>query len=341
MRGSDRNPLDQQQPKAGFSCPSHLEYDRIRTGGLEMADATPQAEARGNLAIRLLRSVPFRWCWRGRSVTRLAGAGCCLYVVAFLLLLALEDRLLFTGATFGRLWLEPPAGLAVRDLTLAADGNHIHAWFTTPPGWTPRRGAIVFSHGQGGNLSRIAGRASRWRDPFGRAVLLYDYPGYGKSSGRPSEAGCYAAGDAAIRWLAEEQHVPVGEIILVGESMGGAIATELATRYEVRLLILHGAFTSFPDMAQQRFPIFPGRYLVHNRMDNEARVGQIRCPVLLTHGTADAVVPFAQGERLFAAAHEPKRFLRLEGCGHASPCNEDFFEEVRSFLARTSLPTRP
>ena len=95
--------------------------------------------------------------------------------------------------------------------------------------------------------------------------------------------------------------------------MGGAVAVELATRHDVRLLVLHGAFTSFPDMAQVRFPFYPSRYLVHNRMDNEAKIGLVRCPVFLTHGTADSVVPFRQGERLFAAAREPKRFVAPRG----------------------------
>jgi pimeloyl-ACP methyl ester carboxylesterase len=118
--------------------------------------------------------------------------------------------------------------------------------------------------------------------------------------------------------------------------MGGAIATELATRYPARLLILHGAFTSAPDMAQLRFPCYPSRYLVHNRMDNEAKIPLAQCPVLITHGTADSVVPFRQGERLFAAAHEPKQFVRMEGHGHGPPSKAAFFETVRQFLARTT-----
>jgi fermentation-respiration switch protein FrsA (DUF1100 family) len=222
-------------------------------------------------------------------------------------------------------------------VTLAsADGERIHAWFSVPDGWEPRQGAIHYSHGNGSNLSRISGRAYRWREKTGRAVLLYDYPGYGKSSGRPSEAGCYAAGEAALRWLGEEQHVPPGEVILVGESLGGAVAIELATHHPVRLLVLHGAFTSFPDMAQVRVPFYPVRSLVRNRMENEEKIGLARCPVLITHGTADDVVPFRQGERLFAAAREPKRFLRMEGHGHGPPNQPDFFVAVKRFLAETT-----
>ena len=216
-----------------------------------MADSILPCQERKTLATALLGTLPFGQRPPKRRLARLAVFAGCLYFAAFLTLLSLEDRLLFPGATFAKPWHEPPEHLAVRDLALTdADGDRIHAWFTAPPGWKPRDGEILFSHGQGGNLSTLAARAFRWRASVNRAVMLYDYPGYGRSSGRPSEAGCYSAGEAAFRWLVEDQRVPLGEIVLVGESMGGAIATELATRHEVRLLVLHGAFTSFPEMAQ-------------------------------------------------------------------------------------------
>jgi fermentation-respiration switch protein FrsA (DUF1100 family) len=288
--------------------------------------------------------VPFWQRSRRRRATRFVALAGYLYIAALLLLLALEDRFLFPGATLARPWCEPPDYLRIHEETFVSTvGDHIHAWFSAPADWTPQRGAILISHGNGGDLSRMSGTVYRWRESLGRAVLLYDYPGYGKSSGRPSEDGCYAAGEAALQWLIQGQGVPAGEVILVGESMGGAIAIELATRHRVRLLVLHGAFTSVPDMAQVRFPCFPSRYLVHNRMDNEARIRLAQCPVLLTHGTADNVVPFRQGERLFAAAHEPKQFIRLDGHGHGPPTKEDFFETVRRFLSETAswLPTKP
>lgn len=285
----------------------------------------------------LLRCGPFWRRSRGRRVARLALLACSLYVAGFFALLALEDRLLFPAATIARPWCEPPAYLNVRELDLEfAAGDRIHAWFTAPDGWTPGRGAVLYSHGNGSNLSRLGGRVYRWRESLGRAVLVYDYPGYGKSGGRPSEGGCYAAGEAALRWLTDDQGVPAGEVVLIGESMGGAVAVELATRSTARLLVLEGAFTSFPDMAQVRFPVYPCRYVVRNRMDNEAKIGHARCPVLVAHGTADDVVPFRQGERLFAAAQAPKLFVRLDGHGHPPPNDREFFATVRQFLSSTA-----
>ena len=300
-------------------------------------ELSPPARFSQIVGILLLSRVPFWQRSRCRRVTRLTVLAGYFYVATLLVLLALEDCFLFPGATVARPWREPPAYLRVRETTFAsAAGDRIHAWFSVPEGWTPRRGAVLMSHGNGSNLSRLNGRVYRWRELLGRAVLLYDYPGYGKSSGRPSEDGCYAAGEAALSWLCEGQCVPLADVILVGESMGGAVAVELATQHRVRLLVLHGAFTSFPDMAQVRFPCFPSRYLVHNRMDNEAKIPFVQCPVLITHGTADNVVPFDQGERLFAAAHEPKQFIRLDGHGHGPPTKEDFFDAVRTFLSKTA-----
>jgi pimeloyl-ACP methyl ester carboxylesterase len=301
------------------------------------ADPSQTTQSRMIVRALLLRRVPFWQRSRARRFARYCVLGCYIYFGALLALLVVEDRLLFSGAMIARRWHEPANYLPVRELSLeSAAGDRIHAWFSAPEGWEPHRGAILISHGNGNNLSSMSDFAYRWREALGRAVLLYDYPGYGKSSGRPSEAGCYAAGEAALQWLNNDQRVPVSEIILVGESMGGAIAVELATRHSVRLLALHGAFTSFPEMAQTRMPWYPARYLVHNQMDNETKIRLAHSPLLIAHGTADMTVPFRQGERLFAAADEPKQFIRLEGQGHEPPNKEDFFETVRQFLSKTA-----
>jgi hypothetical protein len=261
---------------------------------------------------------------------------CYLYVASLLGLLAAENWIVFPGAWI-RGTCEPPDELRARKLTLTStDGNRIRAWFCAPEGWEPRQGAILISHGNGDTLCSMSRFVSLWRKELGRAVVVYDYPGYGQSTGRPSESGCYAAGEAALRWLTEDQRVPIGKIILQGESLGGATAVELATRHSVRLLVLHAAFTSFPDVAQAHLPWYPTRYLVHIQMDNEAKIRRVRCPVLIAHGTADRTVPFNEGERLFAAAPEPKRFLRLAGEGHVPADKKKFFDAVRQFLSETA-----
>jgi pimeloyl-ACP methyl ester carboxylesterase len=288
------------------------------------------------VAIVLLRDVPF---WRGslrRRIARLLAAGAYTYVGVLIVLLALENRLLFPGATFSGEWFEPPAGLAVEDVELGStDGNVIHAWWAAPPGWRPRHGAVLYSHGNAGNLSARGHSVLRWRREANRAVLIYDYPGYGRSTGKPTEAGCYAAAEAAYDFLVGRRQVPPEEVILLGSSLGAAMATDLAVRRPHRLLVLINPFTSFPDMAQKVVPWLPARWLVRNRLDNLGKIGKCPSPVFITHGTADQVIPFGQGKRLFAAAPEPKRFYPREGDPHRHPEDPGFFGAVLAFLDQT------
>ncbi len=300
-------------------------------------ETAPPSRLRQVLAILALRDVPFwKKSWR-RQVLRFVVALVYAHIMAIAILLPLENRLLFPGWSFGGAWYPPPAHLGLRDVELTLDdGTALHAWFLAPPDWKPEHGAVLYSHGNGGNLSMRAGSMVVWRRHMKRAVLCYDYPGYGRSLGKPTEAGCYAAAEAAHAWLVGEQKVPAREVILLGSSLGGAMATELATRHEHRLLVLTGSFTSFPDMAQKTLPWVPVvRWLVSNRMDNLDKIARVRAPVFIAHGTADQVVPYRMGERLFERAQEPKRFYRMDGYPHQHPIEPEFFAAVRAFLEET------
>jgi fermentation-respiration switch protein FrsA (DUF1100 family) len=291
---------------------------------------------RSVLAILALFEVPF-WTksWPRRVLRRVMS---CLYalVVAMLILLPFENRFAFPGASFDSGWHEPSPELNIKQLNLTArDGNTIHAWFTAPDGWKPEQGAVLYSHGNGDNLSSRQPNLERWRREVNRAVLVYDYPGYGKCTGRPTEAGCYAAIDAAHAWLVEEQKVPAKEVILLGSSMGGAMATDLAARVENRMLVLVNTYTSFPDIAQHKLFFLPVRWLVSNRLDNLGKIASVKGPVFIAHGTADRVVPYRMGERLFAAAREPKQFLSMEDHPHMHPSRPSFYKAVRTFLEET------
>lgn len=287
------------------------------------------------LAIVFLRDVPFWNGSLGRKILKRVALLAYGYLGILLVLLALENYFLFPRSTAAE-WEPPPARLAVRDVSLAAaDGNTIHAWWSVPPGWTPEKGAVLFSHGNGGNLSHRGDLLAYWQKELDRAVLAYDYPGYGKSTGRPTEAGCYAAGEAAFAWLVGTEKVPEREVILLGESLGGAMAIELATKHPCRAVVTCGAFTSFPDMAQLKFPWLPARWLVSNKLDNLGKIGTLDCPVFLAHGTADTLIPYAMAERLYAAANEPKELMAIHGWPHAAPVQPEFFALVRQFLEQT------
>lgn len=255
-----------------------------------------------------------------------------LYVGILALLLFLENRLLFHPTTAAQKWEDPPPYLEVQDVELiAADGVHIHSWWTTPQSWKPDDGAVLLCHGNAGNISMWGWQIGEWVIQRKQAVLAFDYPGFGKSSGSPTEAGCYAAADAAYDYLTQTLLVPGTRVLLYGESLGGGVATDLASRHHCRALILASTFTSFPDLAQQLYPFFPGRWLVRNQFRNIEKIRNCHCPIFMGHGTADELIPFSQGQRLFAMANEPKRFISMSGLGHEPPTAE-FYVHFMEFL---------
>ena len=262
------------------------------------------------------------------------------YVALVLVLMSIEDCLVFHPYSPQRRWAEPPADCEVQDLFLRTlDGTKIHArWYPC----RSARGAVLVCHSRNGNLS-LAVRAQdvrRWHEEVGVSVLVFDYPGYGRSHGSPSEAGCYAAADAAYDWLAQVQQIAPENLLLLGRSLGTAVAVDLASRRPHRALLLISPFTSVPDVAHHLCPVLPTRTLMRNRFDSLARIGACPQPLLVFHGTADNVVPFALGQQLFAAARAPKRFVRVEGAGHRNAVTPAFFPEVCRFLADLADETR-
>ncbi len=253
----------------------------------------------------------------------------CAYPVLVVVLLALEDSLVYMATPASSSWAEP-RDLVKEDVELhSADGTRLHAWWCPVKG---SRGALLFCHGQQGNLSHRAWLVPRLQR-LGASVLIFDYPGFGHSEGTPSEAGCYDAADAAYDWLVDERKIPPREILLVGKSLGGGIATDVAARRPHRGLVLCMTFTSLPDVAQRLLPVVPAHWLMRNRFDNLGKIGRCKGPVFIAHGTRDFKIPPSQAERLFAAAPGPKRFFAMEGLAHEAPCfTDECLGAIRSFL---------
>jgi fermentation-respiration switch protein FrsA (DUF1100 family) len=206
-------------------------------------------------------------------------------------------------------------GLASEELALVAeDGVRLHGWFLPVPG---SRLTLLVCHGNGGNASHRLDRALLAHARLQADVLLFDYRGYGRSEGSPDEEGTYRDARAAHRWL-RERGTPAGRIVLFGESLGSAVALQLAldTGGTARALVLESPFASIPEMARAVYPFLPVWPLVRTRYDNLAKVGGLRVPLLVLHGDRDEVVPFAQGRRVFEAAPEPKRFYAIPGASH-------------------------
>jgi uncharacterized protein len=235
-------------------------------------------------------------------------------------------------------WVPPPAGLRVEDVELtSADGTRIHAWWSAPAGWQPRHGAVLYCHGNAGNLSHRGEGLRRWQDLLDLAVLIFDYPGYGRSGGRPTEAGCYQAADAAYEWLTGVRGVPGDRVVLYGGSLGGAVAVDLAARRPHRALVLVSTFSSLGEMARLQFPGLPTRWLVRGAWDSLGKIARCRRPVFIAHGTADRVVPFRHGEALHAAAPGPRQFFPMRGYDHNHSPGPDFYAALREFLSRTEV----
>ena len=242
----------------------------------------------------------------------------------------IERQLVFRPSSAEEAWLKPEDDRTQDVQFDSADGTKIFGRWIPPE--SPQHGAVLVANGNGGNLTHRGRLAADLRRALGAGVLLFDYPGYGKSAGKPTEEGCYAAGDAAYRWLTDDARVAPNRIILCGESLGGGTAVELATKREHRALVLIYTFTSLPAAAKHHFPFLPVHTLMRTRFDNLAKIGRCPRPVFLVHGTADSVVPFDHSEQLSAAANEPKCFVRLEGAGHSVLPGESYTPALVNFL---------
>lgn len=220
------------------------------------------------------------------------------------------------------------------DVWLATkDGVKINAWFFPAHTNSPRRHLVfLIAHGNGGNISH---RLELYDTLLatGAGVLAFDYRGYGRSEGRPGEEGTYLDAQAAHAWLVARGFAPTN-IIAYAESLGGGIACELAVREKLGGLILQSCFTSVPDIGSEMFPWLPVRWLARIRYDNVAKLPRIHVPVLVMHGHQDTITRFHHGEKLFAAANEPKLFLELDGGHNDQPkaSHQKFSATLEKFL---------
>lgn len=237
------------------------------------------------------------------------------YIGIFLIAFAIQDKMVFPAG--GSLWRTPDSfGWPYEEIRLPVQGKTTHAWFIPCP---DSRGVVLFSHGNGGTMSDRLEVASVFRK-LGLDVLLYDYGGYGASTGRPSETRCYADARAMWDFLTREKGIPPDRIVLFGESLGGGVAVDLAAERTPGAVILMSTFLSAVRVGQEAFPFLPVRLFLRHRFNNEDKIGHVTAPVLIIHGPDDEIVSFRHGERLFELANEPKEFLRIHG-GH----NDGFF----------------
>lgn len=251
------------------------------------------------------------------------------YLAIVVVAMIFEDSLIFFPSRYPEGdW--QPAGLDFEDAWFSsADGIRLHGWYLAHPN---PRAVVLFCHGNAGNITHRAETAYVLSRTVGVSLLMFDYRGYGRSEGKPNEAGVLADARAARVWLARRAGIAESDVVLMGRSVGGAVAVDLAAADGARGLVLESTFTSIPDVAAYHYPWLPVRHVLSTQLNSLAKIASYHGPLLASHGDADTVVPYSLGRRLFEAANEPKQFITIPGRNHNDPQNGAYYDALIAFL---------
>ena len=205
-------------------------------------------------------------------------------------------------------------GLDYEEVFLLTDDNEsIHAWFI------PRKDTektILFMHGNAGNISHRLETIQIFHQ-LGFNFFIFDYRGFGNSTGSPSEQGTYLDANAAWNYLRDEKKLTPEQIIIAGRSLGGGVASEIAKNMSPAMLILESTFISMPEVSKIHYPFMPTNLIVKHKYETINKLKSISCPVLIIHSADDEVIPFAHSKTNFENANSPKKFIELRG-GHGN-----------------------
>lgn len=212
----------------------------------------------------------------------------------------------------------------------SADGTKLHGWLFEHP--SPQH-VVLYLHGNGEHVAFNGDLMAHLRDQLDATVLVFDYRGYGKSEGKPNEAGIVADGIAAQRWLAERTGVNTTDVVLMGRSLGGGVAVAAAEKQGAKAVVLQSTFATMVDAAAVHYPWIPVKLLMRNRYDSIGRIAGYDGPVLQSHGTSDEVVPYSEARRLFdAVKSKQKQWFDVPGGYHNTPQPRDYYPVLRDFL---------
>jgi uncharacterized protein len=223
------------------------------------------------------------------------------------------------------------AGLDYEDVAIETeDGERLHGWLVASKR-TGSAGHVLFFHGNAGNIGDrvpLAGLLAH----VGFDVMLFDYRGYGQSTGKPNEPGTYLDARAARGSLTAREDCDLARVVYLGESLGAAVATELAQASPPRALILQSAFTSLRDVARRHYPL--PRFVIPDAYPTICRIDSVDAPVLVLHGDRDTVVPVSHGQKLFEAAGPPKHLHIFRGLGHSDllRAGSDYVEVIKRWV---------
>lgn len=220
--------------------------------------------------------------------------------------------------------------LEYEDIFFETDDNvTLHGWYFN----APRKETFLFFHGNAGNISdRLDNVVKLVKTGF--PVFIFDYRGYGKSLGSPTEKGTYKDASAAWKVLIEQKRVVPSDVILFGRSLGGAIAVDLAVKKKPGFVILESTFTSVRELSSTILPLFP-QIIVPDIYPSIRKIGSVKSPVLFIHGTRDSLIPFRHGQKLYEKAGNPKDFYAVEGGDHNDTyivAGTEYFERLTTFI---------
>jgi fermentation-respiration switch protein FrsA (DUF1100 family) len=256
-------------------------------------------------------------------------------IAAFFFLSAacrMEDQFIFQPSSIVEL-TPREVGLKFDDVNFSTrDGTRLNGWFIPHH---QARSTLVWFHGNAGNIGHRVENIKLLHDKVRVNVFIFDYRGYGRSEGRASEEGTYLDGEAALELVFKKFGIDRKRTVLFGRSLGAAVATEMANRFDSQGLILESPFVSIREMARVVFPFLPIGSLLKTRYDVREKIGKIKTPLLVLHGDRDEVVPFTHGRMVFEAAPEPKKFFTIAGAGHNDTYltgGESYFQQLRMFI---------
>lgn len=243
---------------------------------------------------------------------------------------SIDELLLFYPAKYPEgNWA--PSDLRYQDVWFnAADGTRLHGWYC--PCDQPRA-IILIAHGNAGNIASRAPCLGYLQSRAQVASFMFDYRGYGRSEGKPTVQGILEDARAARAKLCELAGIRDADMVLMGESLGGAVAVQLAAESTPRGLILQSTFSSMKDVAAVHFPRLS--WLVPaDKLDSATQIARYHGPLLQSHGTADETIPLSSGQQLFDSANEPKEFVQIPGVGHNDWLTQQYLTHFDQFLAR-------
>lgn len=222
-----------------------------------------------------------------------------------------------------------PGDLQFQDVYFSAeDGTRLHAWYC--PTASPRA-VILIAHGNAGHVASRAAWLRYLQKRLNVSVLMFDYRGYGRSEGTPTVEGALQDAMAARAKLCELAAIEESQMLLMGESLGGAIVVQLAVKSPPRGLILQSTFSSLRDVAKVHFPKLA--WLVpKDKLNSAGQIASFHGPLLQSHGTADRTIPFASGQKLFRTANEPKHFVAVQNADHNNWLTEAYLESLDKFI---------